>query len=51
MEMLRRITDPLIRPVRRVIPLIGGVDLSPLVVLIGLQLLKMLLLRPLLVLA
>ncbi len=51
MEMLRRITDPLIRPVRRVIPLLGGVDLSPLVVLIGLQLLKMLLLRPLLVLA
>jgi YggT family protein len=51
MEVLRRITDPLVRPVRRVIPLIGGVDLSPLVVLIGLQVLKMLLLRPLLMLA
>lgn len=51
MEVLQRITDPLIRPVRRVIPLIGGVDLSPLAVLIGLQVLKMLLLRPLLMLA
>ncbi len=51
MEVLQRITDPLVRPVRRVIPLIGGVDLSPLVVLIGLQVLKMLLIRPLLVLA
>lgn len=51
MEILQRITDPLVRPVRRVIPLIGGVDLSPLAVLIGLQVLKMLLLRPLLMLA
>ena len=50
-EILQRITDPLLRPVRQVMPLIGGIDLSPLVVLIGLQLLKMLLLRPLLALA
>lgn len=51
LEILQRITDPLMRPVRRVVPLVGGIDLSPLVVLIGLQVLKMLLLRPLLVLA
>lgn len=50
-EILERITAPLVRPVRRVMPLIGGVDLSPLVVLIGLQVLKMLLVRPLLALA
>ncbi|MDZ7748072.1 MAG: YggT family protein [Halofilum sp. (in: g-proteobacteria)] len=50
-EVLERITDPLLRPVRNVIPLIGGIDLSPLVVLIGLQVLKMLLIRPLLALA
>ena len=50
-EILQRITDPLLRPVRQIMPLIGGIDLSPLVVLIGLQLLKMLLLRPLLALA
>ena len=36
------ISDPLIRPVRRYIPPLGGLDLSPLVVLIGLQVLKIL---------
>lgn len=50
-EVLDRITDPLLRPVRRVIPLVGGIDLSPLVVLIALQVLKMLLVPPLLYLA
>ncbi len=50
-EVLEQVTRPILRPVRRVIPLIGGVDLSPLVVLIGLQVLKMLLVRPLLALA
>lgn len=50
-EVLDRVTDPLLRPVRRMIPLIGGIDLSPLVVLIGLQVLKMLLVPPLLHLA
>lgn len=28
---------PLIRPVRRVVPIIGGLDLSPLVLILGLQ--------------
>lgn len=50
-EMLERLTGPVVNPVRRVIPLVGGVDLSPLVVLIGLQLVKMLILPPLLALA
>lgn len=50
-DILNRITDPLLRPVRGAIPLVGGIDLSPLVVLIGLQLLKMLLIPPLLQLA
>jgi len=50
-EVLDRITDPLLRPVRRFIPLVGGIDLSPLAVLIGLQVLKMLLVPPLLMLA
>ena len=50
-EVLERITAPLMRPVRRVVPLVGGIDLSPLVVLIGLQVFKMLLIPPLLHLA
>ncbi|GAB2454510.1 hypothetical protein GCM10027082_00880 [Comamonas humi] len=32
-----RLAEPLLRPVRRVLPLVGGVDLSPLVVLVLLQ--------------
>jgi len=42
------LTDPIMRPVRRVIPPIGGLDLSPMVAMIGLYMLQMLLLPPLL---
>ena len=31
---LDALIDPLVRPIRRVVPLIGGVDLSPLVLLL-----------------
>ncbi len=34
---IRALTEPLLRPIRKVIPLIGGIDLSPLVVIILLQ--------------
>lgn len=37
--ILARLSDPLLRPLRRIIPLIGGVDLSPLAALIVLQIL------------
>lgn len=50
-EILERITAPVVRPVRRLIPLVGGIDLSPLAVLIGLQVMRMLLIPPLLSLA
>ena len=33
-ELLSELVDPLLRPVRRVLPPIGGLDLSPLVVII-----------------
>jgi YggT family protein len=36
-DMLERMVMPLLIPVRRVIPLVGGVDLSPLVLLVLLQ--------------
>ncbi|MCD2513528.1 YggT family protein [Comamonas endophytica] len=35
--IMERLAEPLLRPVRRVVPLIGGIDLSPLVLLVLLQ--------------
>jgi YggT family protein len=40
---LNSITEPALTPIRRVIPPMGGLDLSPMVLLILLQLLKNLL--------
>ncbi|RMG37203.1 MAG: YggT family protein [Gammaproteobacteria bacterium] len=45
--LLHSLTEPLLRPARSLIPPIGGLDLSPMVVMIGLVLLKMLLVPPL----
>ncbi len=39
-SLLDALTDPVFRQVRRVIPPIGGLDISPLIVLIGLQFLS-----------
>jgi YggT family protein len=38
-ETLQRMTDPLYRPIRKILPDVGGLDLSPLVVLVGLSIL------------
>lgn len=46
-DILFRLTEPIMRPVRRVIPLIGGLDISPIPVLIVLKLLAILIVRPL----
>ena len=48
MIVLERITSPILRPVQRRLPPIGGIDLSPMAVMIGLIVLDMLLLPPLL---
>jgi YggT family protein len=40
---LDRITEPLYRPIRRLLPDFGGIDFSPLVVIILIQVLQMLL--------
>lgn len=37
---LYKITEPVLEPVRRVIPAIGGIDISPIVVFIGLGFIK-----------
>lgn len=46
-ELLKRLTDPVMRPAQRLLPPIGGIDLSPMLVMIGLVLLQMLLIPPL----
>lgn len=45
--VLSRLTDPVLSPAQRLLPPIGGLDLSPMLVVIGLVLLEMLLLPPL----
>lgn len=42
--LLSSLCDPLLGPVRRVLPAVGGLDFSPLVLIIGLQALKILIL-------
>jgi YggT family protein len=39
---LERLTEPLLRPIRRFLPDLGGIDISPIVLLIGLQFLGIL---------
>jgi YggT family protein len=44
-DFTNRLTEPLLRPLRKVIPLIGGVDLSPLVLVLGLLFIQRLLIE------
>jgi YggT family protein len=37
---LRRVTDPVLAPIRRLLPDLGGIDISPIVVLIGLEFIR-----------
>ena len=46
-EIIHRITEPLLAPARRLIPPIAGFDISPIPVMIALQLLLILLVQPL----
>lgn len=45
--ILHRLTSPLLEPARRLLPPIGGLDLSPMLVMVGLYLLEMLVVPPL----
>ena len=42
---LRKITDPILRPLSEVIPPLGGIDISPLVAFFAIQLTQSLLVR------
>jgi YggT family protein len=35
-DFLYRITEPVLRPIRRFIPMLGGIDISPIVLILGL---------------
>lgn len=39
-DALNRITEPVYRPIRRLLPDMGGLDLSPLIVILGLWFLR-----------
>lgn len=42
---IRRITDPILRPFSEMVPVMGGMDLSPLVAFFAIHILQMLLVR------
>ena len=42
-DFLYRLTEPALRPIRNIMPNLGGLDLSPLVLIVGLQVVQMLL--------
>jgi YggT family protein len=42
-ETIDRIVEPMLAPVRRVVPAVGMIDFSPIVLLIGLMLIRVLL--------
>lgn len=46
LQLMRQINDPLMRPARRLMPPMGGLDLSPLLVFMILNVLNILLLAP-----
>jgi len=39
-SLLRKATDPVFKPLQKVIPNIGGIDITPIVVILGLSLLQ-----------
>ena len=43
--IIRDITDPVMKPVQKHLPALGGMDLSPLVVIVALEVIKSLLIR------
>ena len=40
MRLLNKITEPVFAPLRRFIPSIGGIDITPIIVIFGIQVLK-----------
>ena len=47
LTLINQLLDPVMRPIRRMMPDLGGLDLSPLVLILGMQVLEILVLYPL----
>ena len=47
-SLIYRLTEPVLRPVRSILPSMGGLDFSPILVLVGIQVAEGLLIRALL---
>jgi len=41
LDTINRITEPLCRPIRRILPDLGGIDFSPMIVLLLIQFVRM----------
>ena len=39
-EILHKITDPVYKPLRKIIPTIGGIDISPIIIIFGISIVK-----------
>ncbi|MEM6811179.1 MAG: YggT family protein [Pseudomonadota bacterium] len=39
-EILHKITDPVYKPLRKFIPSIGGIDITPIIIIFGISILK-----------
>ena len=44
-EAVRRITDPILRPFSQMVPIVGGLDLSPLLAFFAITLIQLLIAR------
>lgn len=39
-RLITRITDPVYKPLRKFIPAIGGIDITPIIIILGISILK-----------
>jgi YggT family protein len=39
-ELLERVTDPVLKPIQKYVPPIAGIDLSPIIAIVAIQILK-----------
>ena len=46
-KLLEKATDPVYKPLRKFIPAIGGIDITPIIVILGLQFLRSVVLQAL----